>query len=133
VFASTFVRNKFDISYLKTSRPFNTPIHSRALLAAILCWLATLYVPRVAARFWHFHSRSASRHHVYVASASRYPSRTCNCARLLTVVTKSNHIKLLLKSTEAKSHSSNVHDVIFAHVMTADAQIYIPTDAANAK
>jgi len=34
-------QNKSDISYLKTSRAFDVPIHSRALLAAILCWLAT--------------------------------------------------------------------------------------------
>ena len=30
-------KNKSDISYIKTSRAFNVPIHSRALLAAILC------------------------------------------------------------------------------------------------
>jgi len=34
--------NKSDISYLKTSQAFDVPIHSRALLAAILCCLATL-------------------------------------------------------------------------------------------
>jgi len=31
-----------DILYLKASQAFGVPIHSRALLAAILCWLATL-------------------------------------------------------------------------------------------
>ena len=35
-------KNKSDISYLKTSRAFNVPIHLRALLEATLCWLATL-------------------------------------------------------------------------------------------
>ena len=35
-------RDKSDISYLKASWAFNIPIHSRALLAAILCWLVTL-------------------------------------------------------------------------------------------
>jgi len=35
--------NKSDISYLKTSRAFDVPIHTRALLAAILCLLATLW------------------------------------------------------------------------------------------
>jgi len=34
--------NKSDISYLKTSRVLDVLIHSRALLVAILCWLATL-------------------------------------------------------------------------------------------
>ena len=34
--------NKSDISYLKTSWGFDIPIHSRTLLAAILCWLVTL-------------------------------------------------------------------------------------------
>ena len=35
------LRNKSDVSYLKTCQPFDIPIHSRALLAAILCWLVT--------------------------------------------------------------------------------------------
>ena len=35
-------KDKIDISYLKTNRAFDIPIHSRALLAAIFCWLATL-------------------------------------------------------------------------------------------
>ena len=80
--AKKFRKNKSDISYLKTSWAFNVPIHSRDLLAAILCWLAT---PRVAACFWCFCFQSTLRHCVYVASASQYPSRTCNCARLLIV------------------------------------------------
>jgi len=36
------LKNKSDISYLKTSRAFDVQIHSRALLAAVACWLATL-------------------------------------------------------------------------------------------
>ena len=67
----------------KTSRAFDVLIHSRALLATILSWLVTLQASQVAARFWCFRSRSASCHHTYVASASQYPSLTCNCARLL--------------------------------------------------
>jgi len=35
-------KSKSDISYLKASWAFDILIHSRALLAAILCWLATL-------------------------------------------------------------------------------------------
>ena len=116
-------QNKSDISSLKTSRTFDAPIHSRALLAAILCWLTTLYVPRVAARFWCFRSRSASRHHIYVASASRYPSQTRNCARLLTVVPKSNRIAEVNWSAKARSHGNNVCDVIFAHVITAHGRL----------
>jgi len=41
-FTSVLVKNKSDIPYLKTSRAFDIQIHSRALLAAIPCWLATL-------------------------------------------------------------------------------------------
>ena len=33
--------NKSDISYLKTSWAFDVQIYSRALLAAVVCWLAT--------------------------------------------------------------------------------------------
>ena len=72
-------------SYLKTSQVFNVPIHSRALLAAILHWL-------IATLFWRLRSQSASHCHVYVASASQYPSWTCNCARLLTVATQSSRL-----------------------------------------
>jgi len=41
-YKSGFCGNKSDISYLKTSRAFDVQIHSRALLAAVVCWLATL-------------------------------------------------------------------------------------------
>jgi len=30
-------------------------------------------------------------------------------------------------------HSNNVHDVIVTHVISVDAQIYVNTDAENAK
>jgi len=40
----------------KSARPSNIPIHSSALLAAILSWLATLYGSRLAALFWCFPS-----------------------------------------------------------------------------
>jgi len=43
----------------------------------------------------------------------------------------------LPKSTQARLHDNNVHDVIIADVISADAQIkkniYIPADAENAK
>jgi len=35
--------NKSDISYLKSAGPSNILIHSRALLTAILSWLAALW------------------------------------------------------------------------------------------
>ena len=40
----------------------------------------------------------------------------------------------LPKSTEVRSHGNNVRDVIIAHVISADAQIYIyiPTDVETA-
>jgi len=34
--------NKSDIPYLKNSQALDVPIHTRALLAAILCWSVTL-------------------------------------------------------------------------------------------
>jgi len=37
-----------------------------------------------------FHSWSASRRRIYIASASRYPSRTRNCGRLLITATQSS-------------------------------------------
>ena len=36
-------------------------------------------------------------------------------------------------STKVRLHGNNVRDVIIAHVISADAQIYIPTDAENPK
>ena len=50
---------------------------------------------RVAARFWHFRSQSASIHRVYIASASQYPSWTRNCAGLLTVAPQSSRLNCL--------------------------------------
>jgi len=41
----------------KASWTFYILINSRALLAVIHCWLATLKASQVAARFWHFHSQ----------------------------------------------------------------------------
>jgi len=46
----------------------------------------------LAARFWRFRSRSATRRHVYVASASRYPPRSRNCGRLLVAATQSSRL-----------------------------------------
>ena len=125
---STIV-NKSDISYLKTSRAFDVQIHSRALLAAVVCWSATLQAPRVAARFWHFRSRSASRRRVYVASASRYPSRTRNCARLLVVATQSSHLNCQSRLSKVAWQQCRLRDVIIAHVISVDAH----TDTENAK
>jgi len=39
----------------------------------------------------------------------------------------------LPKSTKVRSHGNNVRDVIIVHVISADAQIYIPTGTENAK
>ena len=70
----------FDIYNI--GRPWNVPIHSRALLAAILSWLAALWASRAAAHFWHFCSRLVS-----LTSNTVSAPRTHNCARLLTVAT----------------------------------------------
>ena len=71
---------------------------SDLLRQAKLCWLATLWHHEyLAARFWHFHSRSASRRRIYVASASWYLSQTRNCARLLIVATQSSPLNWACK------------------------------------
>ena len=74
----------------------------------------------------HFHSRSALRRHVYAVSASRYPSRTRNCGRLLMAATQSS--RLNCQSQLVRSHGNNVCDIIIAHVISADAQINIYTN-----
>jgi len=102
--------NKSDISYLKNKPAFDVLIHSRALLAAILCWLATLWASRVAARFWHFCFQSASCHCVYVACTSQYPSQTHNCARHSRYT---KQLSKLPKSTiKVRLHENNLRDTI---------------------
>jgi len=55
-------------------------------------WVSDSVASRVAARFWHFRSRSASRRRVNLASASQYPSWTRNCAGLLIVAAQSSRL-----------------------------------------
>jgi len=108
VVVNAFFRlNKSDISYLRTSQPFDIPIHSRALLVAIVRIMSS----------WCFCSQSASRRCIYAASASQHPSQTPNCARLRIVATQSNPSQLL----KVRSHGNNV---IVVHVISADAQIH---------
>ena len=70
-----------------------------------------------------------------VASAFRYPSRTCNCARLLIVATQSSHLNCLSRLSKVAWQQCRLHDVIIVHVISVDAQIYIYTytDVENAK
>ena len=70
--------------------------------------------------FWHFRSWSASRPHIYITSASWYPSETCNCARLLIVVTQA--------AVYWRSHDNNVRHIIIACMVSADTQIFIHTN-----
>ena len=37
------------------------------------------------------------------------------------------------KLTKVKSHGTNVHDIIDAHMISVDAQTKIPTDTENVK
>ena len=100
---------------------------SDPLRQAKLCWLATLWHHEyLAARLWHFCSRSASRRRVYVASASQYPSRSRNCDRLLIAATQSSHLNC--QSRLVRSHGNNVCDVIIA-----DAFIYQQTQKPQSK
>jgi len=75
----------------------------------------------------HLCSRSASCRCVYVASASRYQSQSRNCGRLLIAATQSSRLNCW--SRLVRSHGNNVHDVIIAHVISADAH----RDAETAK
>jgi len=115
--------NKSDISYLKTSWAFDVLIHSGKpnSVDQRLCG----HHEYLAARFWRFHSRSASRRRVYVASVSQYPSRSRNCGRLLIAATQSSCLNQLPKSTIVRSHGNYVCDVIIAHMISADAHTYI--------
>ena len=99
---------------------------SDPLRQAKLCWIATLQAPRVySCSLLAFPLQSASRRRVYVASASRYPSRSRNCGRLLIAGMQSSRLNSkLLKPTKVRSHGNNVRDVIIVHVISADAQIY---------
>ena len=71
---------------------------------------------------------------VYIASASRYPSQSRNWGRLLIAATQSSRLNCRSR-LKVRSHGNNVRDVIIAHVISADAQIYIriPTDPETAK
>ena len=89
--SSTWFENKSDISYLKASRAFDVPIHSRALLAAILSLLVTAGITSSSLLVFPLLVRlalSASCCCVYIASASQHPSQTL---RLLIVATQSSH------------------------------------------
>jgi len=81
--------NKSDISFLKTSRAFDV-LESQTLLVSDSVYYR--HHEYLAARFWRFRSRSASCRRIYVASASRYPSRNRNCGRLLIAATQSSRL-----------------------------------------
>ena len=74
-----------------------------------------------------FHSQSASRRRIYVASVSQYPSQTCICARLLTQSSRLNCPKSTIK---VRSHGNSL---ISADTQICIHSIHIDTDAENAK
>ena len=98
-----WIGNKSDISYLKTSRAFDVLIHSSQTLlvsdsvgttssCSLLSGVSALGQPRV------------------VASASRYPSRSRNCGRLLIAAMQSS--RLSCRSRLVRLHGNNVRDHI---------------------
>jgi len=89
-YRTSYFINKSDISYQKPARPlmFWSTQASQILLVSDSC----RHHEYLAARFWRFRSQSASHHCVYIASTSRYPSRSCNCGRLLIAATQSSHL-----------------------------------------
>ena len=108
-------RNKSDISYLKTSRTFDVPIHSsQTLLISDSVGTTSSYASGVSA---------LGQLRIYIASASWYPSRSPNCGRLLIAATQSS--RLNCRSRVAWRHGNNVRDVIIAHVISVDAHTYI--------
>jgi len=120
--------NKSDISYLKTSRAFDVLIHSSQTL------LVSNSVGTTSSRslqaFPLSVSLASSRLHCLCFSVSISKSwlwQTTHCSYTTEQQSK------LPKSAEVRSHGNNVRDVIIAHVISADAQIYIPTDAETAK
>jgi len=78
-----------DISYLKTSLTFE---HSNPLKSSPGSHSQSVSGSMGIMSSWCFRFRSALCHCIYVASASRYLSRTRICARLLTVATQSSHL-----------------------------------------
>jgi len=107
----------------KPAGPSNVVIHSGKPNS--VGWRLCRHHEYLAARFWRFCSRSASRRHVYIASGSQYPSQSHNCGRLLIAALYAKQPSKLPKSTQVRSHGNNVHDVIIAHVISVDAHIYI--------
>ena len=96
----------------KPVRPLNIPIHSMALLTAILSQLAALQASWVTAHFWGFHSQSAS--HLCCLCSS--VSQTHNCTRLL-------HQYSQPSSWQSKITWYNiVSDTAIAYVINDDAQ-----------
>ena len=96
----------------KPVRPLNIPIHSMALLTAILSQLAALQASWVTAHFWGFHSQSA---HIYVASAPWY-------LKLITVLDYSTSTQSSRQVDKVKSHGNVVSDTAIAYVINDDAQ-----------
>ena len=68
------ILNPVKRNWLISARPWNISIHFVGIMN--ICSLR------------HFHSQSALRHHIYVASAFQYLFRICNCATLLIVATQ---------------------------------------------
>jgi len=53
--------------------------------------------------------------------------RTHNCARLLTVATQSSRLNCRSRLSKVAWQQCRLHDIIIAHVISADAQIYQQT------
>ena len=94
-------------SYLKIQ-----PIHSRALLAAILS-LLSCSVDIMSSCSLLVLPLSVHLTSSHLCCFCFSVSWTGNCARLY-------HISQYLKSTKAKSHGNNVRDIIVVHMMSAD-------------
>ena len=110
-------------SYLKTSWAFDIPIHSRALLAAILCWLNSDSVGITT---------SCSLLTSPLSVSLKSSSLRCLCflvsnsysSRLLTIATQSSCLNCWSRLTQVRSHGygNNVRDIIIAHVISVDTQ-----------
>ena len=108
-----FAANKSDVSYLKASCAI-PGLSWQPFSVSYKCSCSVGITSRLVARFWHFHSRSALCHRIYIASTSQY-------LKLVTVLdytpssyTPCNSTQSSRPKSKVNSHSNNVCDLTIA-------------------
>jgi len=95
----------------------DVPIHSRALLEAILSWLATVGI--MSSCLFLVFPLSVSLVSLCLCWLSFSVSQTHNCARLLVVASTQSSWP---KSTKAKLHGNTLRNVIIVQVISGEAR-----------